>query len=125
MGVNRIGCSGEVVPLILRQRDLSVVDDQLVVFLTLLGATITSEHPVGEDKAFRLQHGAMGGGTELQRGAGFVASLAILPRAEVRGRLTELIETGLRECLRLVIIRGGHVVHDINHWKPPWWRSQG
>jgi hypothetical protein len=24
-----------------------------------------------------------------------------------------------------VIIRGGHVEHDINHWKPPWWRSQG
>jgi hypothetical protein len=24
-----------------------------------------------------------------------------------------------------VVIRGGHVVHDINHWKPPWWRSQG
>ncbi len=93
MSVNRIGCSGEVVPLILRQRDLSVVDDQLEIFLALLGATITSEHPVGQDEAFRLQHGAMCGGTELQRGTGFVASLTILPRAEVRGGLAELIET--------------------------------
>jgi len=125
MSVNRIGCSGEIVPLILRQRDLSVVDDQLEVLLTLLGATITSEHPVGQDKSFRLQDGAMGGSTELQRGTGFVASLTILPRAEVRGRLAELVETRLRECLCLVVIRGGHVVHDINHWKPPWWRSQG
>jgi hypothetical protein len=24
-----------------------------------------------------------------------------------------------------VVIRGGHVEHDINHWKPPWWRSLG
>jgi len=94
--VNRSSGSGEIVPLILRQRDLSVVDDQLEVLLTLLGATITSEHPVGQDEAFRLQDGAMGGGTELQRGAGFVAGLTILPRAEVRGRLTELVETRLR-----------------------------
>jgi hypothetical protein len=24
-----------------------------------------------------------------------------------------------------VVIRSRHVEHDINHWKPPWWRSQG
>ena len=112
--------SREVVPLILRQRNESVVDDELVVFLTLLGAAIPGEEAVGQDEAFRLQDSAMGGGTELQRGAGFVAGLAILPSAEVRGGLAELVETRLRECLRLVVIRGGHVVHDINHWKPPW-----
>ena len=111
--------SGEVVPLIWRQRNESVVDNELVVFLTLLGAAIPGEEAVGQDEAFRLQDSAMGGGTELQRGARFVAGLAILPSAEVSGGLAELVETTLRECLRLVVIRGGHVVHDINHWKPP------
>jgi hypothetical protein len=24
-----------------------------------------------------------------------------------------------------VVIRRRHVEHDINHWKPPWWRSLG
>ena len=112
--------SGEVVPLIWRQRNESVVDDELVVFLTLLRAAIPGEEAVGQDEAFRLQDSAMSGGTELQRGAGFVAGLAILPSAEVSGGLAELVETRLRESLRLVVIRGGHVVHDINHWKPPW-----
>jgi len=96
MSVYRIGCSGEVVPLIGRQRNESVGNDQLVVFLTLLGSTITGEEAVGQNEAFRFEDGAMGGGTELQRGAGFVTGLTILPRAEVRGRLTELIETALR-----------------------------
>ena len=79
MGVYGRSESGEVVPLIWRQRNESVVDDELVVFLALLRAAIPCEEAVGQDEAFRLQHGAMGGGTELQRGAGFVAGLAILP----------------------------------------------
>jgi hypothetical protein len=60
------------------------------------------------------------GGTELQRGTGFVLGAAILPSAEVGGGLAELVEAGLGESLRSVVIRGGHVVHDINHWTPPW-----
>ena len=46
--------SGEVVPLIWRQRNESVVDDELVVFLALLRAAIPGEEAVGQDEAFRL-----------------------------------------------------------------------
>jgi hypothetical protein len=37
MGVNRGGDTGDAVPLVLVERSKSVVDDQLVVLLTLLG----------------------------------------------------------------------------------------
>lgn len=119
MGVNRGSDTGDALPLVLVERGESVVDDELVVLLTLLGTAIAGELLVGDDEPLRFQDSAVSSGTELQRGAGFVLGPAILPSAEVSGRLAELIETGLGESLRLVVIRGGHVVHDINHWKPP------
>ena len=119
MGVNRGGDTGDAVPLVLGERGESVVDDELVVLLTLLGSAIAGEQLVGDDEPLRFQDSAVSGGTELQCGAGFVLGPAILPSAEVSGGLAELVEAGLGECLRSVVIRGGHVVDDINHWTPP------
>ena len=52
MGVNRVGDTGDTLPLLLIERGESVVDDQLVVFLTLLGASIPGEEAVGQDEPF-------------------------------------------------------------------------
>ena len=80
------GCdTGDAVPLVLVERSESVVDDKLVVFLTLLGTAIAGEQLVGDDEPLRFQDSAVCGGTELQCGGRLVLGRAILPSAEVSG----------------------------------------
>ena len=61
MGVNRGGDSGDAVPLLLSERGEPVVDDELVVLLTLLGTAIAGEELVGDDEPLRFQDSAVRG----------------------------------------------------------------
>jgi len=54
MGVNRGGDSGDALPLVWCERGEPVVDDQLVVLLTLLGAAVPGEELVGQDEPLWL-----------------------------------------------------------------------
>ena len=56
------GCdTGDTFPLLLIERGESVVDDQLVVLLTLLRAAIAGEQLVGQDEPLRFQDSAVSG----------------------------------------------------------------
>ena len=111
--------SVDAIPLVLRERSLAAVEDGLPSGLAFLGAPVTGEHGVLGDELLGFEDSHVSGGTELHGGRGFDRGDAILPCAEVSGRLAELIQTRLRESLGGMVEFRRHIVDVLRHWEPP------